>query len=205
MWLEYILANEVLRFGPEFLKGRFALVFERAYIIDKRIKPHISHVAPIKRNLDTPGQTALRARDAEIADRFAEHCHYFVSESLRPDKVWVLFKVTQQPVLIFAHAEEVVVFFDQLGLGQMIWAFATNQFLLGIEALAAKAVEPTVSVEVDIPSVVDFRQEFLDVADMIHIGRADKVVIGNPTFIPDVTKGGAYPVSKLLRWNSCPR
>jgi hypothetical protein len=29
--------------------------------------------------------------------------------------------VMQQPILVLAHSEEIVLFLDQFGLGQMIW------------------------------------------------------------------------------------
>jgi hypothetical protein len=36
------------------------------------------------------------------------------------------FNVAQQLILVLAHSEEIVLFLDQFGLGQMVWALTVD-------------------------------------------------------------------------------
>src|SRR5262245_23256195 len=96
MRLEDVFPDEVLSFRPEFLKGVFTFVFQGTHIIDQRVKPYIRHIALVERDLDPPGQPALRARDTQITDWLSQHCQHFILEALGTNKVGMCLDVTEQ-------------------------------------------------------------------------------------------------------------
>ena len=59
----------------------------------------------------------------------------------------------------------------------MIRALAVDELVLGLELLAADAVEAGVDVLVDVAVVVDALQELLDEALVALVGRADEEVV----------------------------
>ena len=173
-------------------------MFQGAHVVDERVEPYVGHVALIEGKLDAPGQSALGARDAKIADRLTQHRHHFIFKALWSYEVGVLFQVTQQPLLVFAHAEEVIVFFDQLRLDEMIRTLASHKLLLCIEPLAAKAVKSAVAVEIDVASFIHLSQQFLHISDMVMIGGANEMIVSEATVIPGSAEGCADLVGKCF-------
>src|SRR6266478_895389 len=177
-------------------------MFQRTHIVDERIEPDVGHVALIERNFNAPFQTALRTGNAKVPDGFAQHRYHLIFETRGSDEVWMLFYVSQQPVLVFAHAKEIVLFLDNFRDGLMIRALTVYQFLLCIEALAAEAVEPTVTVEVDVSAFVNPRQELLHVTDMVGIRGTNEVIVSEPAALPCRAKARADLVREYLRLHS---
>ena len=114
----------------------------------------------------------------------------------------MLFNVADEPLLVFAHTEEIILFFDQLRFGKMIGTLAVAQLLFGVESFAAKTIQTSVPAEVDIPAFKHSLEQFFHIAHVVIIGRPNEVVIGNMAFAPDRAEAGAHPVGKFFRLNS---
>ncbi len=84
-----------------------------------------------------------------------------------------------QPVLVFAHAEEVIGFLYDLRFGLVIGAFSVNQFPFRIKPFTAKTIETLIFTEIDIPPVIDPVQDIFDGLYMGGVCCTDKVVVGN--------------------------
>ena len=67
----------------------------------------------------------------------------------------------QQPVLVGGETEEPVLLLEPLGLDAVIRALPVDELVLGLERLAADAVEAGVDVLVDVAVVIDPLQEVL--------------------------------------------
>src|SRR5262249_52420153 len=150
-----------------------------------------------------PEQTTLGTGDTQVTDRITQHRHDFVPEAFGPDEVRVSLNVAQEPLLVFAHAKEVILFFDQFRLGKVVGTLAVTQLFRSVKPFTANAVKSPIAVEVDIASVVNFGQEFLDIADMIGVCRADKVIVGDITGVPGSTEGRADAIGKRLGGHLC--
>jgi len=61
-----------------------------------------------------------------------------------------------EPVLIFAHAEEIIALFAVFRSGLMVRALAVHQFFFHIETFAADAVISFITAKINIPRVVNF-------------------------------------------------
>src|SRR4029077_7228670 len=96
----------------------------------------------------------------------------------------MIYQVSQQSVLVFAHAKEIVLFLDEFRHRTMIRALTIYQFLLCIETFTAETIEPAVTVEVDVSVFVNLRQEFLHVTDMIAIRSSNEVIVSETTTLP---------------------
>jgi len=150
---ENILRYEMFGHRPEFLEITPRWVIQGRDIVDKGIEPDIGHIVGIEGKGDSPGKPVLRTRDTEIFQRFPKEGEDLISIDLRPNKILMFLNVLDQPILIFAHLEEVILLLNELRLLLVIRAFTINQFSLGIEAFATEAVISTVFPEIDIPFI----------------------------------------------------
>jgi hypothetical protein len=80
----------------------------------------------------------------------------------------------EQPVLIGGKTEEVVLLLDPLRRDPVLRTLAVDELRLGVEGLAAAAVEPRVDAFVNLARVVDPLQELLYEAFVALVGRADE-------------------------------
>ena len=82
----------------------------------------------------------------------------------------------EQLVLVGGEPEEVVLLLDPLGDGVVQRALAVDELVLGLERLAADAVEARVDVLVDVAVVVDALQELADERLVAFVARPDEEV-----------------------------
>jgi hypothetical protein len=99
-----------------------------------------------------------------------------IEKSRRPPEVGPRFVELEQPPLVRGEAEEVVLLLDPLRLDIVQRAFAVDEVVLGLELLAADAVEARVDVLVDVAVVVDPLQERADEDLVVLVARPDEVV-----------------------------
>src|SRR5688572_19981755 len=112
------------------------------------------------------------------------------------------FNVAQQLILVLAHSEEIILFLDHFGLGQMVWALTVNQLFIRVKTLAAETVKTAITIEINISGLIYSAEHFLHVADVIVISGADKMIVRKSAFIPYGAKSRADFVSKRLRLES---
>ena len=101
---------------------------------------------------------------AEVLQAARDEAPRLVVAEARQHEVGPLVVEREQPVLVGGEAEEVVLLLDPLGRDSWIGAVAVDELGLGLERLAADAVEPGVDVLVDVAVVVDPLEEVLDEA-----------------------------------------
>ena len=161
MGLQDVLGDEVLG-RPEFLIQVAVRIADPSEVIDQGVEPDVGDVALVEGQGDAPVQAALGPGDAQILQGLAQEGEHLVPVALRADPVGVVVDVVEEPVLVLAHAEEVVLFLDVGGLGLVVRALAVDQVPLQVEALAAEAVEAAVLAEVDVAGVVHLLRTCLD-------------------------------------------
>ena len=76
----------------------------------------------------------------------------------------------------------------------MIGALAVDQLLLGVEALAAGAVQAAVAAEVDVAIGVHAAEALLHGADVIVVGGTDEVVVAEAAGVPGVAEDATEAV-----------
>ena len=153
--LQDVLGHQMVRPGPVGAKGVAVRVAQSRDIVNEGVEPDIGHEIAVERQLNTPGQPGLGPGDAQVAKILLEHGEDLVAVALGLNEIRVGFDVFAQRLQVLGHAEEVVLFLDIGWNGLMVRTFAVHQLLLGVEALATKAVVPAIFVEIDISVVVD--------------------------------------------------
>ena len=141
---------------------RRARVGERAQVVDERVGPDVGDLIRIPRDRDAPG--LARAADREVLQAAGDEAPRLVVAEAGQHEVRPLVVEREQPVLVGREPEEPVLLLDPLGLDVVVGALAVDELVLGLERLAADAVEPGVDVLVDVAVVVDPLQEVLDEA-----------------------------------------
>ena len=106
--------------------------------------------------------------------------------------------IVDEPVLVLAHAEEVVFFLEIGGGGFVVRAEAVHQVPLQVKALAAEAIEPAVLPEVNVPGLVHPGQDLLHHPHVGRVGGADVVVVADVQVVPGPAEAGADLVHELL-------
>ena len=196
--LQNILGHQVFA-GPEFFKGIAIGPFQGAYVVEQCVKPHITHVILVKRQLNAPGEARLGPRDAQVFQRARfQHGQHFAAVAFGPDKRGVGGDVLLEPGQVLGHAEEVILLADKFRLGQMLGAQAVFQLFFGIEALTAVAVMPAKLAKIDVPRVIHLLQEGLHGTDVLRVGGAHKAVVGHIKLGPQGAEAGADGVHKFL-------
>ncbi len=115
----------------------------------------------------------------------------------------MVLNVFDKPVLIFAHAEEIVAFLAVFGFGLMIGTLPVNQFLFHVKAFAAHAVVSFIRTEINISRIVDFLQDVADGFHVVWVRGADEIIVGDGKLRPQTAKLGADAVGVFLRGDAC--
>ncbi len=114
---------------------------------------------------------------------------HFVLAEFRLDEIRMFVDIVNQPLLVFAHPEEIILLRDDAQLLLMLRALAAFiQFLLRVESLTANAIVAAIFIEVDISAVVDLLQNRLNNLLVIIISGADKEIVTDVQFLPQFLK-----------------
>jgi hypothetical protein len=173
---EDVLADQVSDVRPVPLGQVLALlgVRERAQVVDQRVDPDVHDLVGVPRDRDAPRLSGTA--QAEVLQPARDEAPRLVVPEPRQHEVGSLVVEPEQLVLVGREAEEPVSLLDPLGHGAVVGTLAVHELRLGLEGLAAHAVETGVDVLVDVPVVVDPLDEVLDEADVPLVGRADEEV-----------------------------
>jgi hypothetical protein len=77
-------------------------------------------------------------------------------------------------------------------------ALAVDEFGLGVERLAARAVQPHIDALVDLAAVVDALDELLDRCFVPRVGGANEEVVRSVDPLRHLFERGSVPVDELL-------
>ena len=117
--------------------------------------------------------------DREVAQAALDEAAGLVVAEVRQDEVRALVVELKQLLLVRGEAEEPVLLLDPLRHGAVIGTLAVDELGLGLERLAAVAVQPRVDVLVDVAVVVDALEEILDESLVALIAGANEEVVGS--------------------------
>ena len=195
-----VLADQVHRRGPQAVEACLVRqVSGRGEIVEQRVEPDIAHVARIKGQGDAPAQALDRPRDAQVAQRAAQKAQHLVAADLGLDERGVIVDVLDQPVLVGAHAEEIVALYQLLDRPPAVGAVALDQVLFGPKALVGHAVPPCIVPGIDVALFPKRLQDGLDHAHVARLGGADEIVVGDVQALPGVLKAHDHLVGLRLR------
>ena len=139
-------------------------------------------------------------RDAQVLERIVEHPERLVAIAIGADEVGIFLDVAANGLAMLLELEEVVALLDALDRSVVHRAdVAGEQFLFGVEALAADAVEAFIVLEIDVAAFIAAREHLLHERLMHRVGGADENIVADVERGPGVAKEGADVVGERLR------
>ena len=175
-----ILANQMARRGPPVLKTRVIGEIARCRdIIDQRIKPNITDIIFIKRKRNPPFQTLFGARNTQIAQRLAQKSEDLVAPLFRSNKIGMCLDILNEPVLVFAHPEKVILLRNLHRRPPAIRTIPINQILLRPESLIRNTIPPLVIIRINLARIVNALQNLGYNALVPRFGSANKIIMRN--------------------------
>ena len=107
-----VFAHQMNICWPEFLEQFIVIgpVTQCGNIVGQCVKPYVDNVFVVDWHRNPPVKSS--AGDTQIFQPLFDKADHFIAACYRLDKVWMIFNVLQQLILIFAHFEEVAFFFD---------------------------------------------------------------------------------------------
>src|SRR5262249_41653795 len=151
----------------------------------------------IPRDRNTP--RLRRAADREVPQAAIDEASSLVVAVARQHELGPRVVELEQPILVGREPEEPVLLLQPLRNGSVIRTFAVDELGLGLDRLAAVAVEPGVDVLVDVAVVVDALQELLDESLVPLIARANEEVVDRVQAPGQLPPDADDPVGVLLR------
>ena len=171
-------------------------VRERAQVVDERVRPHVGDRIRIPRDRDPPRLPCTA--DREVLQPSLDEAPRLVGPESRLDEVAALEQL-EQLLLERREPEEPVPLLDPLRLPVVLGALSVDEVGLGLERLAADAVQPRVHVLVDVPVVVEPLQESLDERLVLRVARADEEVVRRIEALGELTPDDRDLIGVLLR------
>ena len=113
--------------------------------------------------------------------------------------MWMLFYIVNEPVLISAHAEEIVGLFDYFRFCLVIGTLAFYQFSFSIESFTSKTIEPLIITEVYVIPLFNFVEDQFYGLLMARVSCPNKVVVGDIQFGPQDPEEVAHAIHVFAR------
>ena len=173
-----------------------ARIGQRAEVVDEGVRPDVGDRIRIPRDRDAPRLAG--AADREVLEATLDEAARLVRPESRQDEVGALVQL-EQLLLEGREAEEPVALLDPLRHGVVLGALAVDEIVLGLERLAADAVQPGVHVLVDVPVVVQRLQESLHEPLVLFVARADEEVVRRIEALRELTPDDRDLVGVRLR------
>ena len=130
-------------------------------VVEQSVEPDVGNIALVKGEGDAPSEALLGPGNAQVFQGLPQKTQDFVLVPFGPDPLRVVLDVAQEPILVAAHAEEIIFFFDEGGRSLVIGALAVVELPLQVEALTAVTIEAAVLPEVNVALVMELGQEAL--------------------------------------------
>ena len=185
-------------FPEQFIMIPINIIAQTCNIVGKGIDPDIDHMIRIKIHRDPPLER--RSGDTQILQsRLQEIIHHLVLAGFGLYKLRMGLDMLDQPVGIFAHLEEIGLFFGWMHLRITFRAAAILNLHRCVKCFAFLAVHPFVRALVNVALVIQSAEDLLYNGFMIGIRRTDKPVIGCIHQIPDPLHFTRRLIYKLLR------
>ena len=173
-----------------------ARIRQRADVVDEGVRPDVGDRIRIPRDRDAPRLAG--AADREVLEATLDEAARLVRPESRQDEVGALVQL-EQLLLEGREAEEPVALLDPLRHRVVLGALSVDEIVLGLERLAADAIQPGVHVLVDVPVVVQRLQESLHEPLVLLVARADEEVVRRIEAFRELTPDDRDLVGVLLR------
>ena len=111
--------------------------------------------------------------------------------------------IIDQSRCIFAHFEEICLFFCRGNRASAVRAFSVYKLGLGEEGFTRCTVKTFIISFVDISLIVQFFEDFLYLCLVIGVGGTDEFVVGRIHQIPDSLDLGGYVVYEFFWRDTC--
>ncbi len=111
--------------------------------------------------------------------------------------------VLDKSVGIFAHLEEVSLFFSRLNLSAAVGALAVNKLRLREEALARCAVKSLVISLIDVALVIELLENLLNLTLVVVVCCSDELIVACVHDIPVSLDDACNVIDILLRSYAC--
>ena len=195
-----VFTNELVRRWPPLVElGVIALVADGGDVVQERVEPDVGDEILVERQFNAPGEPRLRARDTEVLQFFGfQKAESFVGAEIRLNKFRMRLDIFDEPVLIFAHAEEIVSFLNGVHFASALRTVAVDEILFSEETFATDAVPALIIRAVDFVAVEQVLKNFLHDHFMAVFGGADKIVVGDFETFPEFLKTDDGLVALLL-------
>ena len=182
-----VLAHEMHVRRPVFAVERIIVrpVAQGGDIVGERVDPHIDHMLGVEFHGNAPGER--RARHAQILQAGAQEVvQHLIGAGNRLNEFRVLLDVIDQPILVFAHAQEIAFFLHQFHGAAAIGAATVHHLRGRPEGFAGRAIQALIFALVDVALVVELLEDLLHDLHMARLGGADVVAVFDVHHLPQV-------------------
>ena len=126
----------------------------------------------IEWQLDSPIESRFRPRDAKVTGQLLDRVNQFGLAKRRANKIWIRAQKLQQPFLVLAKFEIVILFFAKLDLAPFRAKLAVrSSFFVGEKLFLPHAVVTSLLIFIDLFFVPQPLQHFLYTFLVQRIGR----------------------------------
>ena len=171
-------------------------------IVCQRVKPYINDMLIVKINRNSPLKRSsgyaqiLKSRKKEVV-------HHLVLTGFRLNEFRMCLNVLDQTVCVFAHFEEISLFFGWYAWASAVRTFSVYKLGFCKEGLAWSTVHSLVLSFVDVPFCIHFLENLLYLFLMVCICGTDEFIIGCVHQIPDILDLTGYVINEFFRCNTC--
>ena len=177
------------------------IVAQCGNIIGQRVDPHIHNVSGVKIHRHAPCEAG--AAHAQILQAGLEEIvNHFVGAGGGLNEIGMGLDIVDQPILIFAHTEEIAFLLHGLD-GRAAIRAAFHAVLLHHlrgrpERFARRAVQPLVGALINVALIVEAAENLLHGAHMAFVRGADEIVVFNLHQLPKLLGVGHNFIDILL-------
>ena len=171
-------------------------------VVGQCVQPYVGNVLRIEGYRDSPGEGGSGYTEI-LQSRKKEVVHHLVLSGNRLDELRMGVDIINQSRCIFAHFEEICLFFCRCNRASAVRTFSVYKLGLGEEGFTRCTVKSFIISFVDISLIVQFFEDFLYLCLVIGIGGTDEFVVGSIHQIPDSLDLGGYVVYKFFWCDAC--
>ena len=178
------------------------VITDSSDVVGQCIQPYIGNVLRVEGYRDSPGEGGSGYTEI-LQSRKKEVVHHLVLSGNRLDELRMGVDIIDQSRCIFAHFEEICLFFCRGNRASAVRAFSVYKLGLGEEGFTRCTVKTFIISFVDISLIVQFFEDFLYLCLVIGVGGTDEFVVGRIHQIPDSLDLGGYVIYEFFWCDAC--
>ena len=173
-------------------------VADARQIVDERVKPYVNHMFIVKGYGNAPIET--RTRYAQIFQTAFHEFNHFIAARRRLNEIRIFFDELQPAIGVITHPEEIAFLLDEFDRSAAIGTgMVRAQFIFRPKRFVGRAIPAFVLRFIDIAFIIGFLEQRLHHFRMAFFRRADKIIIGNIQFFPQLLETGHDMIDVGLR------